>query len=419
MESEEPIISMSLKKRTGSLGMWKACKCDLYKGYLRIKQGYSNPVSTKINITSKTVFRNIDSNHMNNFVISDSIRSDYFLAESDTIKTQLEQAIRSLQLQRQKLNITDFNIISELGKGYFGKVLLAEHKETHDIYALKAIKKAMILEEKKLDTIFTERNILCGCSHPFIVTIYFAFQTDKKFYFGLEYVPGGSLFKFIQMNRKMELEEIVFYAAEVVLALSYLHSKGILYRDLKLENVLLCQDGHIKLTDFGLSKELTKQNGNYQSTSTFCGTSEYLPPEMIQDKPYGLEMDWWTLGVFIYEFLFSETPFYDKNTNKMYKKIVHNEPTFPEHAPKVAVDFIKRLLNKDPSKRPTVSEIKDDPFFANINWDDVYNKKLIPPYIPRVQAKRMKKRGRARLDSDVASVEFNSGFEGFTFAGAF
>ena len=159
MEKDEPILTSSLKKRTGSLGMWKSCRCDLYKGYLSIKQGYSNPISTKINITSKTIFKNVESNHPNNFMISDSIRSDYFLAESDTIKTQLEQAIRSLQMQQKKLTITDFNIISELGKGYFGKVLLVEHKETHDIYAIKAIKKAMILEEEKLDTIFAERNI--------------------------------------------------------------------------------------------------------------------------------------------------------------------------------------------------------------------------------------------------------------------
>ena len=421
MEEDVQILTSSFKKRFGSLGMWKQCVCTLYPGYISITQGYSSPITTKINLTSKTTFRDIVASHPGQFAISDNLSAHYFIAESELVKTKWRETITSLQMSKKSLIITDFNILSTLGRGHFGKVLLAEHKETHDIFALKAIKKAMLLDEEKIDTIFTERNILCGCSHPFIVSMYFAFQSSKKFYIGLEYVTGGALFKFIQIGRKMEVDEVKFYAAEVVLAIQYLHSKGIVYRDLKLENVLLCADGHIKLTDFGLSKELSiEKDGNVGTTSTFCGTNEYIPPEMILDKSYGLEIDWWTLGVFIYEFLFSKTPFYNKNLKQMYDNILHKEPKFPKETPDDVVLFISKLLEKDPAKRPTFHEITEDPFFENIDWDDAYIKRMVPPYIPKsVSIRKLSKNKRERLDSDAPSVDSLEKFEGFSFEGGF
>lgn len=423
MEEEEPIFISVMKKRFDTLGMWKPCTCTLYKGFIKIKQGYRKPSLTKINITSKTKVQANDTNRKNQFLITDSFISHYFVAESKNVMQKWIDAINTIKLNQKNLSINDFNIISTLGRGYFGKVLLCEHKETHDIYAIKAIKKQMLVDEEKVDSIFVERNVLKDCTHPFIVTIYFAFQSSKKFYIGLEYVPGGALFRFLQIGREMNVDEVRFYVAEVALALEYLHSKGIVYRDLKLENVLLCADGHVKLTDFGLSKELMDANGNVEPTSTFCGTNEYLPPEMIEEHSYGLEIDWWTLGIFTYEFIYSKTPFYNKNLKKMYNNILTKQPKFPKGTDEVVKNFILSLLRKDPEERATFDDIVSDPFFENINWDDVYNKKLIPPYLPRAKTGRRgtnagEKYRKDRLDSDAPSVDDQTGFEGFTFIGA-
>lgn len=418
---ENPIFSSELKKKEGPLEMWKTCRCELYKKSIVIKQGFSNPLIQNIDLSSKLEVNEIPSNVRYQFSIKSHNSTIYFLTENNNIFHQWVDAIRSILLSNRYLTIDEFTIICTLGRGYFGKVLLCEHNITHDVYAIKTVKKARIMNEHKLHTIFAERNILSVSHHPFIVTMYFAFQTDKKFYIGLEYVPGGALFRFLQIGRAMKISEVRFYVAEVALALDYLHSKGILYRDLKLENVLLCQDGHVKLTDFGLSKFVVEK-GNYQQTSTFCGTNEYLSPEMISDKPYGFEIDWWTLGVFTYEFLFTETPFYDKNLKKLYNNILTKEPRFPKDTPSVVKNFIRRLLNKDPSKRPTFEELKNDPFFDNINWDDVYNKRLKPPYIPKqVTGGRAtnfgEKNRKDRTDSDATSVENISEFDGFSYAG--
>ena len=418
----EPILLSSLKKKTGSLGMWKQCICEIHTNYILLKQGIYEPIVNRIDFDGKFEMRKVKSNIPNQFVISDARCSYHLQAENDNSLQNLFGAIRSIQFSKKPMAIEDFTILSTLGRGHFGKVLLVEHKETHDIFAIKAIKKQHILNEHKLHTIFAERNILMMSHHPFIVTMYFAFQNSKKFYIGLEYVPGGALFRFLQIGRVMKLKEVRFYVAEVALALDYLHSKGVLYRDLKLENVLLCEDGHIKLTDFGLSKTLVQENGEYHETSTFCGTNEYLPPEMIADKEYGYEIDWWTLGVFTYEFLFSETPFYDKNLKKMYNNILTKQPTFPKDAPAVVKDFILKLLNKDPQQRAGFHEIKHHPFFANINWDDVYNKKLVPPYLPKVVTGRRatnfsEKNRKDRKDSDAPSVSNLDEFDGFSYIG--
>lgn len=417
---DNPILISELKKKEGPLEMWKTCRCELYKKNIVIKQGYANPLIKNIDLSTRLEVNEIPSNVRYQISIKDHDSRIYFLTENNNTFHQWVDAIRSILLSNRYLTMNEFTIISTLGRGYFGKVLLCEHNTTHDVFAIKTVKKARIINEHKLHTIFAERNILSVSHHPFIVSMYFAFQTDKKFYIGLEYVPGGALFRFLQIGRTMKISEVRFYVAEVALALDYLHSKGILYRDLKLENVLLCQDGHVKLTDFGLSKIMVEK-GNFQQTSTFCGTNEYLSPEMISDKPYGFEIDWWTLGIFTYEFLFSETPFYDKNLKKLYNNILTKEPKFPKETPSSVKNFIRRLLNKDPSKRPGFEEIKNDPFFDNINWDDVYNKRLKPPYIPRsVTGRRATnfsdKNKRDRTDSDATSVDNSPDFDGFSYA---
>jgi serine/threonine protein kinase len=215
------------------------------------------------------------------------------------------------------------------------------------------------------------------CRHPFIVELKWALETKNQIYFVMEYLSGGQLFSLLKKYRRFPEDVATFYLAEVVLGVIYLHEEmDVIYRDLKPENILLTGDGNIKLTDFGLSKKTDKK------TYTFAGTAEYLAPEILQNTGHDKSVDWWSVGILLYEMLRGYTPFYSKNVALLQKMIIENKPTFPSYFSAEAIDLIQKLLVNDPKNRLGATdheEIKKHPFFKKINWDDLYNLKITPP----------------------------------------
>ncbi|XP_043573290.1 STKc_SGK domain-containing protein isoform X3 [Chiloscyllium plagiosum] len=281
---------------------------------------------------------------------------------------------------------SDFDYLRIIGKGSFGKVLLAKHKETEKYFAVKVLQKKMILKKKEQKHIMAERSVLLkNMKHPFLVGLHYSFQTTDKLYFVLDYVNGGELFYHLQREHVFLEPRARFYAAEIASALGYLHSLHIVYRDLKPENILLDSQGHVVLTDFGLCKEGVEPNG---TTSTFCGTPEYLAPEVLQKQSYDRTVDWWCLGSVLYEMLYGLPPFYSRNTAEMYNNILHKPLQLKPNVSNSAQELLIGLLQKDRMQRLGAEndfmELKLHSFFSPINWDDLVAKKISPPFVPTV-----------------------------------
>ena len=281
----------------------------------------------------------------------------------------------------------DFDEMKVLGKGSFGKVLLVRYKKNQKLYAMKILKKAVIMKNNEEIHTKTERKILAKINHPFIVSLYFAFQDEKKLYLITEFMQGGELFYHLHRERFFSNERTQFYAAEIVLALDHLHKNNCIYRDLKPENVLLDKDGHIKLADFGLSKIMLEKNK--AKAFTLCGTPDYLAPEILEDKGYDKTVDWWSLGALIYEMLVGYSPFKMKKGEQLniekYKEPVPLHNHFTPEAKMIITD----LLVVEPSKRlgygsNGTENIKKHPFFKDINWEELYNKKVEPEFVPKI-----------------------------------
>ncbi|KAK1171532.1 serine/threonine-protein kinase Sgk1-like isoform X1 [Acipenser oxyrinchus oxyrinchus] len=283
-------------------------------------------------------------------------------------------------------NPSDFNFLKVIGKGSFGKVLLARHKNDEKFYAVKVLQKKAILKKKEEKHIMSERNVLLkNVKHPFLVGLHYSFQTADKLYFVLDYINGGELFYHLQRERCFLEPRARFYTAEIASALGYLHSLNIVYRDLKPENILLDSQGHIVLTDFGLCKENIEPNG---TTSTFCGTPEYLAPEVLHKQPYDRTVDWWCLGAVLYEMLYGLPPFYSRNTAEMYDNILNKPLQLKPNISNSARHLLEGLLQKDRTKRlgakDDFTELKNHVFFSPISWGDLNAKKLTPPFNPNV-----------------------------------
>ncbi|XP_056440549.1 serine/threonine-protein kinase Sgk3 [Gadus chalcogrammus] len=281
---------------------------------------------------------------------------------------------------------TDFDFLKVIGKGSFGKVLLAKRKNDGKYYAIKVLQKRVILNRREQKHIMAERNVLLqNVKHPFLVGLHYSFQTADKLYFVLDFVNGGELFFHLQKERTFPEPRAKFYIAEMASALGYLHSLNIVYRDLKPENILLDYEGHIVLTDFGLCKEGISQT---DTTSTFCGTPEYLAPEVLRKQPYDNTVDWWCLGSVLYEMLYGLPPFYSRDTHEMYDNILHKPLVMRAGASTTAWALLQGLLEKDGTCRlgsmNDFDEIKSHYFFSSINWDDLEQRKIPPPFIPNV-----------------------------------
>jgi len=301
--------------------------------------------------------------------------------------------------ENAKAKPSDFEFLKVIGKGSFGKVLLAKHKTEKTVYAVKVLNKVAIMKRNEARHIMSERNVLLkNIKHPFLVSLRYSFQTNDKLYFVLDYVNGGELFFHLQKERHFSEQRAKFYAAEIASAIAYLHSQNIIYRDLKPENLLLDSDGHIKLTDFGLCKEnigdasgkRTEADAPMKSTtSTFCGTPEYLAPEVLRKQPYTKAVDWWCLGAVLYEMLFGLPPFYSRDTAKMYDAILHEPLRIRNSVSRPAQFLLDGLLQKNPSNRlGTANDFGDlvnHEFFASISWPDLEAKRIKPPYNPNVK----------------------------------
>eukprot|EP00732_Lithocolla_globosa_P004067 Lithocolla_globosa_v1_NODE_3533_length_1645_cov_48.722642.p1 type:complete len:492 gc:universal NODE_3533_length_1645_cov_48.722642:1605-130(-) len=285
-----------------------------------------------------------------------------------------------------RTTLDDFFLLKVIGKGSFGKVMLAKHKKTGQVYAVKVLSKSAIKKRDEVKHIMSERNVLRNnTSHPFLVGLCYSFQTQDKLYFVLDYVNGGELFFHLQRDKRFPEHRARFYAAEIVCALEYLHNLDIIYRDLKPENILLDSEGHVALTDFGLAKEGIK---NDETTSTFCGTPEYLAPEVLKKHHYGMSVDWWCLGAVLFEMLVGLPPFYSRDCNEMYDRILHDKLRFPSHVSEPAKALITELLQRDPKLRlGTVGDAEDvrrHQFFEGIDWGKLLRKEYRPPFNPNV-----------------------------------
>ncbi|KFO91395.1 RAC-gamma serine/threonine-protein kinase, partial [Buceros rhinoceros silvestris] len=244
----------------------------------------------------------------------------------------------------------------------------------------------LLISQDEVAHTLTESRVLKNTRHPFLTSLKYSFQTKDRLCFVMEYVNGGELFFHLSRERVFSEDRTRFYGAEIVSALDYLHSGKIVYRDLKLENLMLDKDGHIKITDFGLCKEGITDAATMK---TFCGTPEYLAPEVLEDNDYGRAVDWWGLGVVMYEMMCGRLPFYNQDHEKLFELILMEDIKFPRTLSADAKSLLSGLLIKDPNKRlgggpDDAKEIMRHSFFAGVNWQDVYDKKLVPPFKPQV-----------------------------------
>ncbi|CAH8646650.1 Serine/threonine-protein kinase Sgk1 [Schistosoma haematobium] len=286
----------------------------------------------------------------------------------------------------KKASLDDFEIVKTIGEGNFGKVYLAVTRKTNQALAIKVLKKDAVKQRKEVDNVMSERNVLVkSLNHPFLCKLHLSFQSTTKLYFVLDYINGGELFYHIQRERVFTETRTRFYAAQIASALGYLHSENIIYRDLKPENILLDSKGYAILTDFGLCK----QNSASQSTTlTFCGTPEYLAPEILRKQPYDFAVDWWCLGCVIYEMLHGLPPFYSENRAHMYRYILERPLRTRNTLSSSTENILFRLLQKDKISRlgseNDFEEISKHRFFKDIDWIKLLERKLTAPFLPSV-----------------------------------
>ncbi|CDS05593.1 hypothetical protein LRAMOSA08121 [Lichtheimia ramosa] len=290
------------------------------------------------------------------------------------------------QQASQPIAFDSFELLRVIGRGSFGKVYVVRKKDTNRIYAMKVLRKSRIISRSEVTHTMAEKTVLAKVSNPFIVPLKFAFQSPDKLYLVLAFINGGELFHHLQVEGKFSEERSRFYTAELLSALECLHGFNVIYRDLKPENILIDYNGHIALCDFGLCKLNMTEN---ERTNTFCGTPEYLAPELLLGQGYTKSVDWWTLGVLLYEMMTGLPPFYDENTNEMYRKILQDELRFPDDMSEDAKSLLRGLLTRDPNERlgnNGPEHIKNHPFFASIDWRKLLQKKLQPPFKPTVES---------------------------------
>lgn len=324
----------------------------------------------QIKITPETKIKIQESKPTQEITIIEGDKT-HVLSSPDILKWVI--ALRACKRSDKALSMDQFRVLSTIGKGFYGKVLLVEKIDTHENFAIKTIRKKKLRELDQASTIAVERTLLGSLKHPFIISLKFAFQTDFKFYLGLEYAAGGPLLDFLAKMTMVPIDNTKLYIAEIVLALEYIHKHHIVYRDLKSENVLIDQTGHVKLTDFGISKDLGDIPG---SASTFCGTAEYMAPEIVKGVEYDYKVDIWALGVLVCEMVQGYPPFTDEEQAPLFEKILHAEPNLAGMTHVSAKKLVTRLLAKDPSQRPTIEEIKKDRFFGRLDWDKVLRKEI-------------------------------------------
>lgn len=292
------------------------------------------------------------------------------------------------QVYRRPYTRDDFEIMRTVGRGTFGSVFIVYRKDDPEQtrMAMKVISKAVVRQKQETEHTRNEREVLATVDHPFLIKLFHAFQSRSHLYFVMEFAHGGEIYTHLARCSSFPIRRCRFYGAEIVSAFGYLHSKNIIYRDLKLENLLLDQDGHIKITDYGLCKILPQEG----LTSTFCGTPEYLAPEVLRDENiiYGMSVDWWSLGVVLHEMIVGRLPFPQwDNHEDLYDSIIHDEvPEFPIRVPTEAGQLLLGLLKKIPQERlgsrGDATEVMDHPFFQSIDFEALERREIAPDFVP-------------------------------------
>ncbi|XP_007438670.1 ribosomal protein S6 kinase alpha-3 isoform X4 [Python bivittatus] len=286
----------------------------------------------------------------------------------------------------EKADPSQFELLKVLGQGSFGKVFLVKKisgSDAKQLYAMKVLKKATLKVRDRVRTKM-ERDILVEVNHPFIVKLHYAFQTEGKLYLILDFLRGGDLFTRLSKEVMFTEDDVKFYLAELALALDHLHSLGIIYRDLKPENILLDEEGHIKLTDFGLSKESIDHE---KKAYSFCGTVEYMAPEVVNRRGHTQSADWWSFGVLMFEMLTGTLPFQGKDRKETMTMILKAKLGMPQFLSPEAQSLLRMLFKRNPANRlgagpDGVEEIKRHTFFATIDWNKLYRREINPPFKP-------------------------------------
>ena len=317
--------------------------------------------------------------------------------------TQQPEKITTPKPRREtrKLTFENFEFLKVLGKGTYGKVVLCREKATSNLYSIKVIKKDMVIYNETIRQILTEKRVLQKTNHPFLLSLKYSFTTCDHLCLVTEFVKGGELYFHLAKERPFSEHRSRFYGAEMISAIDYLHTNNIIHRDLKLENILLDKDGHIRIIDFGLCKENIQWNCE---TNTLCGTPEYRSPEIILHDNYGKVVDWWAFGIIMCEMLIGYNPFFHEDRDVMFENVLEVDIKFPTWLSLTATDLLSGLLSKEPTSRlgrgrEGSSSIKSHPFFEIINWEKLLKKEIPVPFKPDVS-------------EDDETINFDSCFTG-------
>ncbi|PGH09049.1 AGC/PKA protein kinase [Helicocarpus griseus UAMH5409] len=305
---------------------------------------------------------------------------------SQQMRQTQQPAVQMVTRQTKgKYSLEDFTLQRTLGTGSFGRVHLVQSRHNQRFYAIKVLKKAQVVKMKQVEHTNDERKMLQRVKHPFLITLWGTFQDARNLYMVMDFVEGGELFSLLRKSQRFPNPVAKFYAAEVTLALEYLHEQNIVYRDLKPENLLLDRHGHLKITDFGFAKEVK------DITWTLCGTPDYLAPEVVSSKGYNMSVDWWSLGILIFEMLCGFTPFWDGGSPmKIYENIIRGRVKYPPYMHPDAQDLLSQLITPDLTVRlgnlhGGSQDVKNHPWFAEVTWDRLARKDIDAPYIPPVK----------------------------------
>ncbi|SCU87522.1 LADA_0E04500g1_1 [Lachancea dasiensis] len=304
--------------------------------------------------------------------------------QEQQMQSPAQQPLQSRQTSG-KYTLKDFHILRTLGTGSFGRVHLVRSNHNGRFYAMKVLKKKTIVKLKQVEHTNDERRMLAVVTHPFIIRMWGTFQDSEQVFMIMDYIEGGELFSLLRKSQRFPNPVAKFYAAEVCLALEYMHSQDIIYRDLKPENVLLDKNGHVKITDFGFAKHVP------DVTYTLCGTPDYIAPEVVSTKPYNKSVDWWSFGILIFEMLAGYTPFYDSNTMKTYENILNAQLQFPPFFHADVQDLLTQLITRDLSKRlgnlqNGTDDVKNHAWFSEVVWEKLLCRNIETPYEPPIQS---------------------------------